>query len=113
MLFQGFQNILDGAAAAVAAAGSAQGDAAAITAKVNVISAADGTKGVVLPAGDGDCPAVFVLYSSVVTNACKVYPPTGGSINAASANAAFSMTAQKPTLFVRVSSLQWLALLSA
>ena len=35
---------------AVAAAGSAQNDAAELTGVVNVVSAADGTKGVILPA---------------------------------------------------------------
>lgn len=110
MLFKGFQNILDGAAAAVAAAGSSQSDATALTAKINIVSAADGTKGVVLPAGDGDTPAVYLVYSSAATNALKVYPPTGGNINAAAANAAHSLAAQTPALVVRVSSTQWLLL---
>lgn len=112
MLIKEFQNVLSGDAAAVTPAGSSQSDGTAITAKINVITGADGTKGVVLPAGDGDT-AVYLLYSATATNACKVYPPTGGSINAGAANAAFSMTAQKPTLFVRVSSTQWLAQMSA
>ena len=112
MLQKEFQNIVYGTNPSVAAAGSAQGDAAAVTDRVTTVTGADGTKGVILPAGDGDM-AVFVLYSSAATNACKVYPPTGAAINAGSANAAFSMTAQKPTVFVRVSSTVWLAVLSA
>lgn len=113
MLFQGYQNILDGAVSTIAGAGSTGADATAITAKITIVTGADATVGAILPAGDGDTPAVYLVYSSAATNALKVYPPSGGAINAGSTDAAFSLTARKPCLFVRVSSTQWLAVMSA
>lgn len=115
MLLKLYKNVLSGDLASVASAGSAQGDAGAITESQKIVSVtgADGTKGVILPAGDGDTPDLYLLYSGTATNAVPVYPPTGGAINAGATNAAFSMTARKPTLFVRVSSTQWLAVMGA
>ena len=100
------------AAVAVAAAGSSQSDAAALTGGVlNVVSAADGTKGVILPAASaGD---IVRVYSSAATNALKVYAQTGGAINAGSANAALSLTAQKPAVFECRDGTNWLALVGS
>lgn len=100
------------ASVAVVAAGSTQGTAAALTAGVlNVVSAADATKGVILPvAAAGD---VVRVYSSVVTNILKVYPQTGGAIDAAAANAAKSQTAQKMCIYECTDGLNWVSNLSA
>jgi hypothetical protein len=97
---------------AVAAAGSTQADAAALTlGTLNVVSAADGTKGVKLPAAaPGD---VVRVYSSAATNALKVYAQTGGAINAGAANAAFSQTAQKVAVFECTNGTDWVALLGS
>lgn len=75
--------------ASVAAAGSAQGDAAALTAGINTVSAADGTKGVILPAAKAGL--VVQVYNEHATNGLKVYPATGDDINDGSADAAITM----------------------
>lgn len=80
----------------VAAAGSVQGDAAALVERFNVVSAADGTKGVILPTPyDG----MEVPVKNNVNAVLKVYPTTGKAINALAANAAISMAALSSATF--------------
>lgn len=89
----------------LAAAGSVQGDAAAITAKVTTVSAADGTKGVILPA----TPAVGAIYQVINTVAAvlKIYPGSGDAINATAANTAVSIAASVPVYCIATSTAQW------
>ncbi len=91
--------------AAVTAAGSAQGDAAALVEGFNVVTGADGTKGVILPTA----AAGMIVYTKGVTAAVlKVYPATGGTINALSANGAISLTTGvMPSIFIASSATQW------
>lgn len=91
--------------AAVAAAGSAQGDAAGLIEGFNVVSAADGTKGVVLPTA---VAGMVVYLKGTAAAVLKVYPATGGAINALSANAAISLASgATPAIFVASSATQW------
>ncbi len=79
---------------ALAAAGSAQTDAGQITVASNglvVVSAADGTKGVILPKPTRNGYVVHIKNN--VNAVLKVYPATGGIVNALSANAAISQAA--------------------
>lgn len=71
---------------AVNAAGSNQGNGTALTADVNIVSQSDGTKGVVLPTAIVG-HSVRVI-NNVATQTLKVYPATGGQINALGANVA-------------------------
>lgn len=104
-------SVLGGAYAAVVAAGSAQGDATLLGSSMVMVTAADGTKGVILYAGSpGD--EVWVFNNSGST--LKVYPDTGAAIAVAgtgvgSANAAFSQLTYKATIYKRLTSTQWLA----
>lgn len=93
---------------AVAAAGSTQANAAALTlGALNVVSAADGTKGVVLPVGAaGD---VVRVYSSVATNGLKIYPPSGGDINDGTADAAITIEGKSYALLECVDGTTWAA----
>jgi hypothetical protein len=70
----------------IAAAGTNQATATLVTSGVQKVTAADGTKGVILPAlGAADIGSVaFLLNASGLT--LKVYPATGGTINEGSAN---------------------------
>lgn len=81
-------------AASVAAAGSTAGDAGALAGnrKVYVVSAADDTKGVIMSAADATPGNAIYIANMVSNKILKVYPPTGGTINGASANAAYSTT---------------------
>jgi hypothetical protein len=79
-----------GTTLSVAAAGSTQSDAAALQAGLNTVSAADGTKGVLLPAATAGGATVMV-YNEHATNGLKIYPATGDDINDGSANAAITI----------------------
>lgn len=68
---------IGGQGVSIAAAGSVQGDGATVTASIAIITAADGTKGVTLPAGQvGD---EFWLYNNAGST-LKVYPFLGAAI---------------------------------
>lgn len=96
----------------VAAAGSVQGDAAAITANapsVVVVTGADATKGAILPAAFPG--AVHLVKNADAANAIlKVYPATGGAINALSANAALSMAAKTSAVFMSQDGTNWVTI---
>ena len=106
----GVASSLGGAFANVTATGSVQGDAALLGASMTVVASADGTKGVILPAGQaGDEAWVFNNAASTL----KVYPPTGAAISVSgtglgSANTAFSHLTFKVSLYKCLSSTQWL-----
>lgn len=91
----------------VAAAGSDETDAAAIPDYPLVsVTAADGTKGVILPpSGAGKVIEVY----NVANAALKVYPPAGGNLNGGSANAALSVGAKSPGRFICVTGTLWAA----
>lgn len=92
--------------ATVAAAGSAQGDAAAITTGFTLVSAADGTKGVVLPAAAAGLQAI-VKNIDAANAVLKVYPATGDGINAIAVNSAISMAAKTSAMFVAYDATTW------
>lgn len=102
---------MGGQYAAITAAGSAQTDATLIGSSMSVVAGADGTKGVILVAGQpGDEVWVFNNAGSTL----KVYPPTGAAIAVAgtglgTANAAFSQLTYKTTIYKCLTSTQWLA----
>lgn len=106
---------IGGAGASVAATGSAQGDAALLKSSINIVTGADGNKGVILTAGQvGDEVWVFNNASSTL----KVYPPAGAAISVAgtglgTGNAAFSQLTFKMTIYKCQSSTQWFANTSA
>jgi hypothetical protein len=91
----------------VAAAGSAQGDAAALVGRVNVVTGADGTKGVILPAAIAGIQVD--VYSSVATNGLKIYPASGDDINDGSADASITIEGKTLARFVAVDTSTWAA----
>jgi hypothetical protein len=93
--------------AVVAALGTNQGNAAAMTADVNAITGADGTKGVKLPAATGG--AAVTVINTDPSNVLNVYPATGGTINSLSANAAFALGPGRSASFNATSTTQWYA----
>lgn len=104
-----------GVETSLAATGSAQNDAAAITCSMTLATGADGTKGVILPLcimGDE-----FWVFNNA-GSALKVYPDSGAAISIAgtglgSANTAFSQGANKATVYKRFTTTQWIALTTA
>ena len=96
------------AVTAVTAAGSTIADAAQLSQGINVVTGADGTKGVILPTA---VPGMQVIVKGVTAAVLKVWPKTGATINALSASAALSMTTgAMPLTFVATSSTQWYTL---
>lgn len=95
--------------ATVAAAGSVQGDAGTLTEGFTLVTAADDTKGVVLPSAVAGMQCI--VKSSVANKILKVYPNTSDAINALSANAAISL-ASGPTIahFIAYDATTWYTL---
>ena len=92
--------------ATVAAAGSSEADAASLTGSMNVVTASDGAKGVILPRGKRDT-SVRVI-NSVAGSALLVYPDTGGQINALTATTgAFTVPGSNEATFVCDTDLHW------
>ena len=89
---------------AVAAAGSTQGDAAALAEGINVVSAADGTKGVILPTA---VAGMVIIVKNTAAGALKIYPATGGAVNAVAANGAYSITNVTSSMLEAASTTQW------
>jgi predicted RecA/RadA family phage recombinase len=88
----------------VAATGSVQGDAAQLQEGFNLVTAADGTKGVVLPAA----VAGMVVQVKNNTNAVlKVYPAASDTVNGLSANAAISVAAFTNAVFTAYDATAW------
>lgn len=97
----------------VATGNNSQALAVALTGEVNLIgtSSATASTGVRLPAGVKAGDTVVVHNGGAETT--LVYPAVGGKIDALSTNAGFSMATGKKAMFVAVSALNWVAILSA
>jgi hypothetical protein len=100
--------------ASTAAAGNATGNAGALpagTAPVYPTTAADDTKGVVIHASDKVTGRMLYIGNGVSNKILKVYPPSGGTINGAAADAAFSSASGKGVIIVCLDSTAntWLA----
>ena len=96
------------AVSAVTAAGAVIGDAAQLSQGINVVTGADGTKGVILPVA---VPGMQVIVKGVTAGVLKVWPKTGAAINALSASAAMSLASGAiPATFVATSATQWYTL---
>lgn len=97
-----------------AAAGSTTADAGALPAAAGSVyptTAADDTKGVIVHTDDKVTGRVLMIGNGVSNKILKVYPPSGGTINGAAADAAFSSASGKGVILVCLSSTSntWLA----
>lgn len=106
---------MNGFGGTLAAVGSTAADAALVTTSVSIITGANATTGVILPAvGPGETCTLFNNSASTL----KVWPPTGAAITVVgtglgTANAAFSQLTYKTVIFTCQSSTQWFANVSA
>lgn len=94
------------ASATVVATGNAQGDAAQIGLGFSLVSAADGTKGVILPAAAAGLQ-VTVKNIDAANAVLKVYPATSDAINAIAANSPISMGAKTCCTFTAYDGVTW------
>lgn len=90
--------------ATVAATGSAQGDAAAVKEGMTLVSAGDGTKGVILPAAEAGKRVEIKNGAAAIL---KIYPATADAINALSANAALSIAANTTVTLIAYDATTW------
>lgn len=90
--------------ATVAATGSTQSDAALIAEGFTLVTAADATKGVLLPTARAG--AVCIVKNNVAA-ILKIWPSTGDAVNALSANAAFSIAASTSVILVAYDATTW------
>ena len=92
-----------------AAAGSTRADATALTASFSWVTAADATKGVVLPAPTAG--RVIAIKNDDTANAIlKVYAPGSAQINSVAGSTAFSMAAKTACFFVAYDTTDWFSI---
>ena len=91
---------------AVAAAGNSQATGGALVAGINIVSAADSTKGVSLPAAPA-AGTVVIVKSTVAGQTLPVYPDAAATVNAIGSHAAITMAALTSAIFVASSTTQW------
>lgn len=95
------------ARATLAAAGSSASDAAALTQQVQVVTGADGAKGVALQAA-ATTDAPYFIYNDAAAG-LYVYPVNGGNdnINGLAEDAGFLVAGGELAMFVPTSATQW------
>jgi hypothetical protein len=96
-------------ASALTGAGTGQSDALALVQGINKFTTVGASSGGRLPAAGTSGPVVVINSGA---NALLVYPATGETINALSANSSFSVTNAKMATFTPAGN-TWVAVLSA
>lgn len=91
--------------ATVTALSSNQAGAAALTAELNAVTAADDTKGVKLPTAAANM--IVQIINTVRTRSLKIYPATGAQINALGANVAYVLKSGQLATFIARSTTLW------
>jgi hypothetical protein len=98
--------VIDSISAAVSAAGSTQGTATALVSNINnvttVAAAADGVRLPTAVAG-----MRILVRNTDAADTLKIYPATGGQINALGSNAAYSLTAGSTIELMATTATQW------
>lgn len=93
------------------AAGSTQGTALALSSDFNIFTTVATGTGAILPATSS--PGDWYTVVNHGANALLVYPPTGGKIANGTANAGFSVGANKTAQFQSIDGTNFAASLSA
>jgi len=108
---QSAQVIAGDFATGLTATGNSQATGLVLPADANEFTTVASSTGCVIPAqlNIGDAVMVFNFGA----NALSVYPPVGESINALSANTAFSVASGGRAAFWKANNTRWAAILSA
>lgn len=96
--------------ASTAAAGTTTADATVLpagTSRYYPVTGADDTKGVRISASDEVIGREIVIVNTVINKVLKVYPPSGGTINGAMADAAAATASGKSMRLVNTAALTW------
>ncbi|MND34764.1 hypothetical protein D3C80_253860 [compost metagenome] len=94
-----------------AGVGTAQSGAAAISTNLIVATTASGQTAFVLPS-TAELMVPYIVVNTSAT-AALVFPPSGGAINAAGANASVSIAQNVSRVFYRVDTTRWISFLAA
>lgn len=94
-----------------AGVGTAQSGASPIISNNILATTTAGQTAFVLPA-DAVLEVPYIVTNSTAT-AALVFPPSGGTINAASANASVSIAQNLARMFIRKSATRWVSFLTA
>ncbi len=98
-------------AATVAAAGSSETDAAAVTYGFTAVTNSNGTRGVILPTAVAG--AVVIIRNTVSGNTLKVYPGTADSINGGTVTTGqYNMGGSDGAMFVALDDTAWWAIVT-
>ena len=90
--------------ATVAAAGSTQANAAALAGGFSLVSGADATKGVLLPAA---AAGRVVIIKNNAAAVLKVWPSSGDGINAITVDSNFTMASLTSCMYVAYDATTW------
>ncbi len=88
----------------LAAAGATQGDAAAITSSVVMVTVTASTEGVKLPTA---ATGLQVTVCAASAKGCKVWPFAGDRIQGAATNAAIALVLNKSSIFIAADAVNW------
>lgn len=91
------QMTLVGTAAITAGTTQTQAGATLITAQASVVTTGNASDGVILPPS---VPGQVFVIRNASANALKLYPSSGGALNAASADASITLAASKSAVGV-------------
>jgi hypothetical protein len=89
----------------VAAAGTTQGTATALTKSLTYVTGADGTAGVILPASATG--GIYTVYNADASNVIRVYPGSGDDINDGTANVHVTIPPKAVGKFESLDSTTW------
>lgn len=95
----------------LAGVGTAQSGAAAIRTTNTTLTTSSGQTAAILPS-DAELYLAHLVRNSSST-AGLVFPPSGATINAASADASVSIAQNLARVFIRVGALTWISFLTA
>lgn len=95
----------------LAGVGTAQSGGAAIRTTNTKLTTSSGQTAAVLPS-DAELFLPYLVRNSTSTTGL-VYPPSGATINAASADASVSIAQNLARIFIRVGALTWISFLTA
>lgn len=93
----------------VAAAGAAQATATLLTAEINLVTGADGAKGVRLATPLPGGPPIVVINNEAAQN-LLVYPASGGEINEVGDDTAFVLSGGQTIVLYPYTATQWYAI---
>lgn len=94
--------------ATVAATGTDNTNAAAISGGFTLVTGSDGTKGVILP---NHAAGTIIIIKNQDNAVLKVYPDSGAAINQLTATTgSYNMAARTPAIFIAQSTTQWFTL---